>query len=185
MKNVTTRYPSPYQPKPRSVAEVRKIASNINHKENPIRALIEKCVGSHTLTAKVVEDVATIDAMKRDGVVAFLCTLTKNGEVISEGRGSAIINPSNNRYVSRAIYSAFNGAISDSVVKAAKVYDSIRNVESAAPAHDYEPITPKQREYLLQLASLHLSEADRENYASSVSDMTKQEASEAIKSFAL
>ena len=74
--------------------------------ENPVRELMQKCLGTHSLVAVVEEDMQTLTAMKdTEGLICFLCTLTKDGRVISQGRGTALLNPSG-RFINRTVHSA-------------------------------------------------------------------------------
>lgn len=106
-----------------------------------------------------------------------------------------------NRANERMAFSVLNGALMSSINSACKTLDVLRlqaaDVKSESDKAEMyrdsyrtkeatggEPITEKQKQYLLQLASVNLDEADREQFAASVDDMTRQEASEAIQSFA-
>ncbi len=155
--------------------------------QDPVRELVQKCAGTYNLVAVVEEDVQTLTAMKHvEGLVAFMCTLLKDGRMIAQGRGSAIFNP---RFISRAVNMAFNSAISDSVIRATKVLDILRNPDSAnAPTSQRnetsERATEKQREYLAQLISINVTDDDeRERWQSQLDELTKQEASKLIEQF--
>ena len=168
---------------------LRKQAADIQNKKHPAREEIEKCLGTHTITATVEEDIQTLSALKHvEGVVAFLVTLTKEGRVISQGRGSAVFSPTN-RFINRTIACAFNSALSDSVIRATKVLDTFRTkseneaTEDAYKSDVSEPATEKQRDYLRQLVQINCDEDERERWESQLSEITKSEASKAIESF--
>lgn len=156
--------------------------------QDPVRELVQKCAGTYNLVAVVEEDVQTLTAMKHiDGLVAFMCTLLKDGRMIAQGRGSAKFNP---RFISRAVNTAFNSAISDSVIRATKVLDTLRNdagIPDAYGANTAElsvPATDKQQEYLRQLIQINVEDdAERARRESQLSELTKQEASRMIESF--
>ena len=177
---------------PSPVQTMRRNALNVQSAKHPAREEIEKCLGSHTLTAVVEEDIQTLAAMPQvDGLIAFLCTLTKDGRVIAQGRGNAVLSPTN-RYISRAIACAFNSALSDSVIRATKVLDTFRPeadkeaAEEAYKEYTSEPATEKQRDYLTQLVQINCEEDERERWLSQITsgELTKDEASRAIAQFA-
>lgn len=159
--------------------------------QDPVRELVQKCSGTYNLVAVVEEDVQTLTAMKHvEGLVAFMCTLLKDDRVIAQGRGTSVYNP---RFISRAVHSAFNSAISDSVIRATRVLDTVRTntgesgIGEAYRAKESEasdPATDKQREYLRQLIQINVEDdTERERRESQLSELTKQEASRMIESF--
>ncbi|MSU74615.1 hypothetical protein EXS57_02440 [Candidatus Kaiserbacteria bacterium] len=182
------------------VQQLRKQALDVQHEDNPARAVMQKCIGTYKIQFVVEEDLPTVNTMKREGLISFLCTLLdKDGHVLSQGRGSAMLNENNYRYLSRSVHSAFNSSIADSIIRATKVLDIVRtNTEDSRidatlreaykphqeESSSFDQITPKQRQYLLQLASINLDEGDGEQFAAGIDSMTRQEASEAIKRFA-
>lgn len=116
------RVASPFHP-----AQVpRKKAYDTQDKKHPAREEISKCLGSHNITAVVEEDMQTLTALQHvEGLVAFLVTITRDGKAISQGRGSAVLNPMN-RFISRTVASAFNSALADAVIRATRVLDTLR-----------------------------------------------------------
>ena len=166
-----------------------------SNKKHPVRQEIERSIGTFNLTAEVKEDTQTLTEMKHvEGLVAFLCVLKKDGRVIAQGRGSTVINPAN-RYISRAVHSAFNSSLSDAVIRATKVLDTVhpnpetlRTGVSKNPtmgAQDaFEPATDKQRHYLAELIALNVDdENEREQRQAQIGELTKSEASRMIESF--
>lgn len=177
----------PSQPpqKVHPIDRIRKENYNLQNEHHPAREAIEQCLGNHTLTAVVEEDLQSLAAMKHvDGLVAFLCTLVKDGRVISQGRGSVVIGP-NNRFIGRAIGSAFNSALADAAIRATKVLDTFRAKTEGDDNYDSpELATDKQREYLRQLIHSNIeNEDEREKWESQLSELTKSEASKAIENF--
>ena len=169
----------------------------MRREEHPAREMIQKLTGSYTLTAIVEEDKATLNTMKHvDGLISFLCTLSKEGRVISQGRGSSVLSP-NNRFVTRSINLAFNSSLADAVIRA-KVLDTFRtNAEElgasvalgeayrAPQGEESQPATDKQKAYLRQLLSLNVEDGgEREKLEAQVDELTKDEASHAIKAYA-
>jgi ABC-type proline/glycine betaine transport system ATPase subunit len=161
------------------------------NKKHPVRQEIEKNIGTFNITASVVEDTQTLAELKHvEGLVAFICTLEKDGHVIAQGRGSSVLNPSN-RYISRAVHAAFNSSLSDAVIRATKVLDTLHPNPAAAleapngkEANAFEKATDKQRHYLSELIALNVQDEDeREKRQSQIADLTKSEASRMIESF--
>lgn len=179
---------SPYQHKPKHPVEIlRAKVYDVQEKTNPIREYIEKCVGTHTIKAVIEEDRQTLDVMQAEGLVSFLCTLTKGDRVLSQGRGSAMIGPTQ-RYFARAISCAFNSALSDACIRATKVLDMVR--DKSAVEEEYaneslsEPATGKQLEYLRQLIQTKVTDGEeRRQWEAQLGELTKDAASEAIQGF--
>jgi hypothetical protein len=177
---------SPYQLKTQHPVELTRAKTyDVQDKSNPVREEIEKCVGTHTIKAVVEEDRQTLDVMQADGLVSFLCTLTQDGRVLSQGRGSAIISPTN-RYFRRTIACAFNSAFADSAIRASKVLDLVMDKSGAIEEDEAsEPATDRQKEYLQQLIQTNIGDKNvRERWESRMKEITKSEASDAIKSLA-
>lgn len=168
----------------------------MQNKEHPIRDIIKKCVGTYNIVAVVEEDTQTLDAMKQTtGLISFLCTITKNNNVLAQGRGSAILSPTN-RFINRAVYSAFNSALADGFIRSTKVLDTFRtNAEESgagvalgeayqADSVESTPATLRQLEYLKQLLQVNADEEVRDKWMSNLDTLTKFEASELIQQYA-
>lgn len=181
---------SPYQLKPKHPIEIlRTKAYDTQDKEHPVRQEVKKCLGSHSITAVVEEDMQTLTALKGvEGVIAFLCTLTKNGQVISQGRGSAVLNQ-NHRFIGRTVGCAFNAAISDAAIRCTKVLDTFRDkteaeIEESLRGSDTEPATEKQLEYLRQLIQTKVTNGEeRRRWEEQLGTLTKDAASASIQQF--
>lgn len=178
---------SPYQPKSQHPIELmRAKVYDVQDKENPIRAEIEKCLGTHTIKAVIEEDRQTLNIMGVDGLVSFICTLFKDGRTLSQGRGSALIGPTN-RFFQRSIACAFNSSIADATIRASKVLDLVRDRTEDEEAYEdsfSEPATEKQREYLRQLIQIKVTDGDeRRRWEAQLGAITKDAASEAIQAF--
>ncbi|MBI2612794.1 hypothetical protein HYW59_03240 [Candidatus Kaiserbacteria bacterium] len=175
---------------------IRKIAvrSSVQDKKHPLREVIEKCIGTHDLRVVVEEDFSTISAMKRDDVVAFICSIVREGKVLSQGRGSVIL-PSSGRFLTRSVHSAFNSSIADAAIRATKVLDTFRcgnETNTVSPIgeayrakedEESAPATDRQKSYLRELIQINLDEDEREKWESQLGELTKQEASRMIASF--
>ncbi|MGD0328452.1 MAG: hypothetical protein ABSB00_01920 [Minisyncoccia bacterium] len=178
---------SPFQLKPQHPIELmRAKVYDLQDKENPIRSEIDKCLGTHTIKAVVEEDLQTLNLMGVDGLVSFLCTMTKDGRVLSQGRGSAMIGPTN-KFFGRAIACAFNSALADAAIRASKVLDLIRDKSGAEESYGdsaSEPATEKQLEYLRQLIQVKVTDdSQRRQWEEQLGELTKDAASAAIQSF--
>ncbi len=184
-----------YKPRIASPFQVmREKPFDVQDKKHPVRQEIEKCIGRYNLTAVVEEDIATQTTMKLPGLISFLCTLLKDGRVVSQGRGNSILNPTN-RFLQRAVASAFNSALADAAIRATKVLDTFRTsyepntsttLDEAYRAKESVSglATDKQKSYLLELVSLNCTDEDeRTRWETQIDEISKDEASAAIQSF--
>lgn len=124
-----------------------------------------------------------------EGLVAFLCSIKKDGALIGQGRGSAVLNPQN-RFMHRAIRAAFNSSIVDATVKATKVFDTLAaSIQVAKAGLELESgvsegITDRQKSYLLELIQTRVADKeDREQWMSQIDGLSKEDASLAIQQF--
>ena len=196
--NSTTYRPrnirSPFQPTRR----VQLKASNyeeMNRPVHPVREELDKVIGTYNLIAVIKEDTATLATMSHiGGLIAFICSLSRDGKVISEGRGATVLGP-NNKWLSRAVESAFNSALSDAVIRSTKVLGTFLSSTGSAVSleaaygemeaqKNSEPSTEKQRNYLYQLITQNVDdEEEREQRLSQVDELSKQEACRMIEEF--
>lgn len=169
----------------------REKAFDLNNERHPAREAINKLVGSYKLEAVIEEDNQTITAMKRPGLISFLCTLLKDGKVISQGRGHSILGPEN-RFITRAVSSAYHSSIADAAIRATKVlgtFTSSSDIESAMEEayrqrarEDAAPATERQVEYIKRLAHELDNETEREELLANIDSLSKQDASQLIAS---
>jgi hypothetical protein len=180
-----TRVPSPFQvKKPYRPANVSD--------SDTVREEINKLIGTYQFSATFEVDTQTASTLKHiDGLIAFLCTIKKGEKIIGQGRGTAVINQSN-RFIVRTINFAFNSALIDAIVRSTKILDAFRpdavqhpwsSVPDKTVSDGADTATPKQIEYLRQLINVNFSEDDRENMEAQLSELTRSEASDMIKSF--
>jgi hypothetical protein len=196
--NATTyksRVRSPFQvnkPKPYQVPNVAD--------SDTVRDEVKKLLGTFEFSATFEVDTQTVSTLKHiPGLIAFLCTIKKGDKVIGQGRGTTVINQVN-RFIVRTINYAFNAALIDAVVRSTKILDVFRpdaiqhpwTEASHAPSNTYkvqgeevsDVATPKQIDYLRQLIQVNVGEEDeREGMESQLSELTRAEASNMIKSF--
>ena len=175
---------SPYQLKVQHpIEQMRTKVYDVQDKKNPIRAAIEQCLGTHTITAVIEEDMQTITTMGVDGLVSFLCTLSENGRILSQGRGSVVMSPTN-RFIQKAVACAFNASVADAALRASRVLDMIRDkTGTVEETNETEPATEKQREHLQQLIRVKVTDGDeRRRWEAQLGELTKDAASAAIQS---
>ncbi len=175
METTYRNRPSPYQ-------AMKRQTYNVQSTEHPARREIKKLVGSYNIQAIVEEDTQTLATFKHvPGLVAFLCTLVKDGDVIGQGRGTAAFSHSN-KFISRTIKTAFNGSLIDAMIRSTRVLDTF---DEANEPREVAPITDKQKSYLSELVSKHVTgEFELEQWASQLESMSRNEASAAIEAFA-
>lgn len=164
---------------------------------HPVRAEINKNLGTYELTATFQEDTHTLQTLKGiPGVIAFLCILKHGNQVLSEGRGMAVLNKIN-KYFERGISAAKGASLLDAVAKAMKILDflpiGLKSPEKVEIGDAYksnafdaeEPATNKQKSYLRELIHINVEdEREREMRISELEELTKSEASTAIAEYA-
>ncbi|MDO8571658.1 MAG: hypothetical protein Q7R79_03180, partial [bacterium] len=92
---------SPLQFKPKHPIELmREKAADTQDEDHPVRKEIQKVVGKYEMTAEVVEDKETLATLSRPGIIAFLCTIKREGQIVGIGRGSAVLNQMN-KFIAR------------------------------------------------------------------------------------
>jgi len=157
---------------------------DVRDTNHPARRLIQSCLGEYDLKAIVEEDIRTSAVMKHmPGLISFVCTLKLKDRVIAQGYGSSVLNQ-NNRYVQRAVHSAMNSAVADSVIRATKVLGTLQDeVEAMVGAQmPPEPISEPQKKYLRELAVQQMNDDnEREQFLSELPELTKREASQMIQ----
>ena len=159
-----------------------------NEMSTIISSEMKKLLGTYHFTATFEEDIQTTNTFKSiNGLTAFICTLKQGDNVIGQGRGTGVINQMN-RFVTRTISFAYNSAFIDAAVRASKLQDIFRPDSSPHPWSEEvemdEAATPKQIDYLRQLIHINVDDTEElDRLDSQLSDLTKHEASEMIKSF--
>jgi hypothetical protein len=184
---------SPYQPA-RSVQK--------KEQEHPILAALNKLCGTrYLLSVSYSPDTTLMSEVKTEGLVGVRCELKLGERLIGVGHASTVLDPRINRATTRSLLGCLNGSLASAIHSGCKTLDIIRldaadeqgaTERSAMRSEVYPsgenpsdgPATEKQKQYLLQLASVNLDEDEREQFAASIDDMTRQEASRAISEFA-
>lgn len=185
---------SPFQPT-RKVQLKASTYQEMNRPVHPVREELDKVIGTYNLTAVIKEDTATLSALKHiGGMVALICSLSRDGKIIAEGRGATVLGP-NNKWLTKAVESAANSALSESMIKATRVLGTLLSpmgsavsLEEAYSAietqKNSEPATDKQISYLRQLIQTNVDDdQERDSWESQLHDMSKREACAAIEQF--
>lgn len=183
-----------YKPKVASLSpyqNARAKSLDFQQPNHPVLNCIAKLEDEFNLSIAVRQDYDTLALLKDlEGVVAFKSILKRNGTIISEGRSSIILGRSQKYFESSVLYCR-NASITDAVLKGVKMLEAFTkekddSIELKEIYEDraVELITPKQKSYLSELITTQvIDEAERERWQSSISEMTKDEASQAIQDF--
>ena len=182
----TTTYkksvPSPFQ-------TMQKKAFDVQDNKHPAREYILKNMGVYSLTATFEEDMQTLATFRHiPGLIAFICTLKRDNEVIGQGRGTAVLSRVN-RFIDRTVRIAFNSALIDAVVRSTKALDVLQldteNKDGITPIQSTDvPASEKQKSYLLQLIDDNVTDDDeRSQWEKKIKTISKDDASTAIQSF--
>lgn len=182
------RISSPYQVAQRPV--YKKETS-----KDTVQEEMQKLIGRYEFTAEFAVDTQTATTLKDipGRVIAFICTLKLGDKVIGQGRGTTAINQIN-KFIVRNICFAFNASLVDAIVRSTKIQDMFRadsiphpwsNTTDDTKLDLSDGITDKQRTYLLELINTKVDDEDeREGWLSQLSELTREEASQAIQRFA-
>lgn len=198
---MTTHYRSFSRPQTKSVQSNRVInVQDINH---PVRRDIKTFCETYALEAQFEEDTQTLQALGTaiPGLIAIICTLKKDGQVVAFGRSCAVFS-SYNKYISRTINTALNGSFLSAANNACKVFEALRTYEaegqtiqkfqkfeaSHKPTQHEESgelATDKQVSLLESLVAERISSpAEREKWQKEIdAGMSRLDASEKISSF--
>jgi hypothetical protein len=169
------------------------------------KAGAEKLAAIYSLVATFEKDIETIESFSGvEGLVAFVCTLTRMGEVVGQGRGAATLRD-NGDDPNKCIKMAEKSAYISSVIRSTGLSDiftsdledmpkeSIQSVPAEAstgipPKGPYqpgdEPITEKQKTLLYSLIAEKIyNPREREKWLQEAESCSKYDASELISSF--
>lgn len=172
----------------------KKAVIGSRDKNHPIQEEVRKSVGLHNLTVEFSEDLETIKMFPNiQNLIAFTCRILKNGEVIGFGHAASALNKFN-RFIDRAVRATIGASLVDAVVRS-KMLDALHfgpdQKESAVVDEAYEvmkseesePITTRQRSYLLELLNTKVDdEGERNKLVADLECMSKVDASDLIAS---
>ena len=165
-----------------------KKALDTQNKDHPIQEEIHKSLGTFTFSATFERDTHSLEIFKNiPGIVCYICTLRKGDQVIGEGRGTAVLGKVN-KYLERTVRYAFNSSLIDAVARSTKMIDALY-LDGPAVEEEMKvvenPITDKQKSYLTELIKNNVDdEGERNRWMLDIPKLSKDEASEAIQSFA-
>jgi len=178
---------------------MKKDALNVNREFHPIHQGVIKNCGTLNLVATVEEDKQTISDLKNfSSVVAFICHLKLDGELIGVGRSVSVISAT--KFFEKSIIYCRNAAILDSVSKSLKILDSLQpNINSQQNSgitlnkefqvkeveSSDDSITLKQLDYLRKLIKTNVAENKRSELEKQLPNYSRDEASEKIRSFVI
>jgi hypothetical protein len=95
------------------------------YRNDPIQEEISKNLGSFTLSVTVESDIEMTKKFSHiPNFIAFKTTLKKDGEMISIGTGSAVLNQYN-KFLSRTVRFAYGSSIVDAIVRSVKILDAL------------------------------------------------------------
>lgn len=151
---------------------------------HPIKAEIEKNIGSFTFVARFEEDNEAKQAFNHGGLIAYRCILsTPDGRTLGIGHGLNVLSQQN-RYISKSVKWAHSGALIAAVTNAVKFPDL-----SGSPTSDFGMnqdiasefmASQKQKDYLKQLIANVADEDEREELLGNLESLSKEDASDLI-----
>ena len=158
-------------------------------KLDPVQQAVEQNIGKFTLEISIEEDKETVAQLKDlpGPVIAYKCTIRKGSQVLGIGRGSAILSKIN-KWVDRSVRYTLNASMIDSIIQSVKALD-VLYLKDNGEVLTQETIgidcaSDKQKNYLRELIRSNVSDESKRKYWESQIDLlTKDEASEKIKSF--
>lgn len=150
---------------------------------HPIKAEVQKNVGSFTFVARFEEDREAIEAFNNEGLIAYRCILTTpDGKTLGIGHGLNVLSQEN-RYLSKSVKWAHGGAFIAAVSNAVKFPDLSGNPTSDFGANDIASTfmaTDKQKSYLKELIAGLADEDERKELLANLESLSKEDASELI-----
>jgi len=172
-------------------------AFNTNDRKHPVHEELNKVIGTHNFEATFAIDTETLNKFRAiPGMVGIICHLKRDGQMVSEGRGTAVMSKLN-RSVERTTNFVHRSAFLDAIVRYTRVMDALieTNAEIKQDGfinldelfkddNEIIPATEKQRNYLLELVQSNVySNEERNKWKEEIKGFSKEEASEAIQSF--
>ncbi len=173
------------------------------------KAGAEKLATIYSLVATFTKDADTIESFRSvEGLLAYVCTLTRSGETVGQGRGAAVLKSHGND-ANKTVKMAQKSAFIDAVIRSTGLSDiftsdledispeviqeetvqSVNNGSSNFFPKKYEggedePITAKQKDLLTSLIFERIaSPTERERWLQEAESCSKFDASELISSF--
>ena len=171
-------------------------AFNTIDRKHPVHEELNKVIGTHNFEATFAIDTETLNKFRTiPGMVGVICHLKRDGKMVSEGRGTAVMSKLN-RSVERTTNFVHRSAFLDAIVRYTRIMDalidtsievkqdSFINLDELFKDEEVIPATEKQRNYLLELVQSNVySNEERNKWKEEIKGFSKEEASEAIQSF--
>jgi len=163
--------------------------NNFQDERHPVHQEILKSVGTINLAATFEEDTQTLAVFKHiPGVIAMVCTLKKDNEVIGVGRGTAVINRVN-KYIEKTVRASVNASLVDAIFHSTKMLDALHintrtgtGIDEADGQKESNLASDKQKKYLRELVqSKTTSLSDKFQWEAKIESFTREEASVAIQ----
>jgi len=167
----------------------------------------EKIASIYGFSASFKKDAETLESFHSiDGLVAYVCSLSRNGIIIGEGRGAAQLK-NNGNDPNKTLKMAQKSAYLDSVIRSTGLSDiftqdledmpleSIQAGDESNPNDiPHEPaedsggyddrISLKQKKFLDDLAYDHIEdEGERDRFLANLDSFSRNDASDAIQNF--
>lgn len=166
---------------------------------SPIQEEITKNTSTYNLKIIIEQDFETMKLFKNiHGFIAFKTTLSKEGQLLSIGYGSAVLNRLN-KFVERTVLFAKNSSLIDAMVRSTKILDALSIMPDQKDIEDKDlegrdsqalygdddlpqTATDKQRNFLTKLVE-NCDESDKEEYLSALASpyLSKFQCSELIQ----
>lgn len=158
-------------------------------KLDPVNEAVQKCVGKFDLQISIEEDRDTAIQLKDlpGPIIAYKCTIRKGSQILGIGRSSNILSKIN-KWVDRSVRYTLNSSIIDSMVQSVKALD-VLYLQDNGEVITQETLgvdlaSDRQKNYLRELYRSNVADESKRKYWESQLDLlTKDEASEKIKSF--
>jgi hypothetical protein len=163
--------------------------NNFQDDRHPVHQEVMKSVGTINLTATFAEDTQTLAVFKHiPGVIAMVCTLKKDNEVIGVGRGTAVINRVN-RYIEKTVRASVNASLVDAIFHSTKMLDALlinagtkTGVDEVDRRDNLNLASDKQKKYLREIVRSRTSTlSEKLEWESKIETFTREEASVAIQ----
>jgi len=159
----------------------------------------ERLAEIYNLSGTFSKDTETLESFgNTSGLIAYICQLKRDGNLIAEGRGSSLLNDhenSANATIKTAQISAFKDAVLRATGTSFLFTQDIENMNLGKKQEDKYPvaeeynlrqdtISQKQKDLLISLLHQNIyNDKERDQWISSLEDLTKAEASDQIQSF--
>ncbi len=166
----------------------------IKGKKSLAKGGAEKIASIYGYTASFEQDNETMKAFDGiKGIIAFICNLSKGERLVGQGRGASTLAKNDND-PNKTIKMSQKSAYCDSVIRASGLSDiftqDLQDMATEGPTELQEinilsdGITQKQKDLLVSLLHQNLKDGrERDQWISTLDDLTKAEASDQIKSF--